>query len=124
MNQTQKAKEKETILTICTALVFLFLVSKGKQLPALYVAVVLGAVGMFSDYLTAKIHGAWMKLAEGMGWVMSKIILGIVFFLFLFPIALLSRITGKSSMQLKRRNGSYFIARNHTYTKKDLEHVW
>lgn len=124
MNQTQKAKEKETILTICTALVLLFVLGKGRSMPLLYVAVGLGVIGMFFDHLTAKIHWAWMKLAEGMGWVMSKVILGIVFFLFLFPIALLSRITGKNSMQLKRKEESYFVTRNHTYTKKDLEHVW
>lgn len=124
MKNILKAKEKETILTIATALVIIYLFPKGRHIELLYVAATLGVIGMFFDYLTAKIHWAWMKLAEGMGWVMSKVILGIVFFLFLFPIAVLSRLLGKNSMQLTKRADSYFVPRNHTYQKKDLEQVW
>src|SRR5688572_1694434 len=103
MSNTPKVKEKETILTIATALVIIYLTPKGRHIELLYVAATLGVIGMFFDYLTSKIHWAWMKLAEGMGWVMNKVILGIVFFVFLFPMAMLYRLSGKNSMQLTKR---------------------
>lgn len=122
--ESNKAKEKETILTICTALVVIYLVVKSHPVQLLYAAAALGAIGMFFDLLTSKIHWAWMKLAEGMGWVMSKVILSIVFFVFLLPVAIVSRMFGNNAMQLNKKSDSYYHTRNHTYSKKDLEQVW
>jgi hypothetical protein len=45
-----------------------------------------------------------MKLAEGMSYVTSRIILGIVFFLVLTPIGLVKRAMGWDPLQ--RRSGS------------------
>ena len=46
----------------------------------------------------------WMKLAEGMAYVSSRIILAIVFFLVLTPIGLVKRAMGWDPLQ--RRSGS------------------
>ena len=119
--ESNKAKEKETILTLCTALVVIYLVVKTHPIQLLYSAVLLGFIGMFFEWLTSKIHWAWMKLAEGMGWVMNKVILSIIFYGFLFPIAMLSKLFGNNNMQLKRKPDTYYHTRNHTYVKKDLE---
>lgn len=119
-----KAKQKETMLTLCVAFVVWHLFSKTHPAWMLYVGVGLGAIGMFSDFFSEKIHWAWMKLAEGMGWVMSKVILSVVFYVFLFPIAIISRILGNNSMQPERKSDTYYHVRNHTYEKKDLEQVW
>jgi hypothetical protein len=125
-NKLTREKELETILTICVALVVIFLLSKQHHKYWLTISVVLGLTGMFSKYLTSKIAWAWMKLSEGMGAVTSKIILSIIFFVFLFPIAMLSRLFGsKSSLQLKKPEGdSYYFMRNHKFEAKDLENVW
>jgi len=121
-----REKELETILTICVALVMVFLLSKQHHKFWLIISVALGLVGMFSKYLTSKIAWAWMKLSEGMGAVTSKIILSFIFFVFLLPIAILSRIFGgKSSLQLKKPEGNtYYFTRNHKFESKDLENVW
>ena len=121
-----REKELETILTICVALVAIFLLSKQHHKYWLTISVLLGLVGMFSKYLTSKIAWAWMKLAEGMGAVTSRIILSFIFFVFLFPIAMLSRLFGsKSSLQLKKVTGdTYYFTRNHKFEAKDLENTW
>lgn len=60
-----------------------------------------------------------------MGWVMSKVILSIIFYLFLFPIALLARLFGNNPMRLKKSSeSSYYVDRNHTYSSGDLENPW
>ncbi len=122
-----REKELETILTLCVALVVLFFVTKKQHAYYLTASVVLGLIGMFSNYLTSKISWAWLKLGEAIGFVMSKVILSVVFFGFLFPIALLSRVfsDNRKNLQLKKSSGnSYFFTRNHKYEAKDLENVW
>ena len=122
-----REKELETILTLCVALVVLFFVTKKQHAYYLTLSVLLGLIGMFSVYLTSKISWAWLKLGEGMGFVMSKVILTIVFYGFLFPIAMLSRVfsNNRKNLQLDKSTGSsYYFTRNHTYQPKDLEDVW
>ncbi|HWB62087.1 MAG TPA: SxtJ family membrane protein [Chitinophagales bacterium] len=121
-----REKELETILTICVALVVFFLIGRQHHKYFLTLSVVLGLIGMFSKYLTAKIAWGWMKLSEMMGAVTSKIILSVVFFVFLMPIAFLARLFGNSnSLQLKKNDGpTYYFTRNHRYTAKDLENGW
>jgi hypothetical protein len=121
---TDKSKVKETMLTLCVAFVVWHLISSTHPVWMLYVAVALGLIGMFFDFLAEKIHWAWMKLAEGIGWVMSKVILSIVFYVFLLPFALLSRLTGSNNLQLKKKGDSYYHTRNHVYRNNDLEKVW
>lgn len=122
-----REKELETVLTLCVALVILFFVTKKQHAYYLTASVLLGLIGMFSVYLTSKISWAWLKIGEGMGFVMSKVILSIVFFGFLFPIALLSRVfsNNRNNLQLKKSSGaSYYVTRNHRFQPKDLEDLW
>lgn len=121
-----REKELETILTLCVALVVLFFVTKKQHAYYLTLGLLLGLIGMFSTYLTSKISWAWLKVGEMMGAVMSKVILSAVFFIFLFPIALLSRLFKRDdNLRLKKSSGnSYFFTRNHKYEAKDLENVW
>lgn len=122
-----REKELETILTICVGLVVIFLVSKNHHHYWLTLSVILGLIGMFSKYLTSKIALGWTRLGEAMGAVTSKVILSIVFFVFLLPIAVLARMFNKekSSLQLKKPTAdSYYFTRNHTYEPQDLKNVW
>jgi hypothetical protein len=109
------------------ALVFLFFLTKKQHAYYLTLSVLLGLIGMFSKSLTAKISWTWLKLGELMGAVMGRVILSLVFFLFLFPIALVSRLfrSKTDNLQLQKTEGSsYFVTRNHRYQAKDLENIW
>ncbi|MCW5906959.1 MAG: hypothetical protein KIS94_03805 [Chitinophagales bacterium] len=122
-----REKELEVILTICVGLLVVYFFTKQQYNWLIVVAIVLGLAGAFSKTLTAKIAWLWIKIGEAMGFVMSKVILSLIFFGFLLPVALLSRLFsgGKDSLQLKRKaTGSYYTERNHTYQAKDLENVW
>ena len=121
-----REKELETILTICVGLVVAYFATKQQHVWLLKLSVLLGLVGMFFKFLTTKIAWLWMKIAEIMGAVTSKIILSAVFFLFLFPISLLQKIfSKKDALQLKKTTGaSYYFVRNHKFEAKDLENSW
>lgn len=122
-----REKEIETILVLCVALVVIFFITGKQHNYLLTISVALGLIGMFSRDLTAKISWAWLKLGEMMGAVMSKVILSIIFFGFLFPLALLSRLFSgnKNTLQLKKGSEpSYYFTRNHKYLPEDLKNLW
>ena len=47
-------------------------------------------------------YKAWMKLGDILGWVNSRIILGLVFLIVLQPIALIMRIFGHDPLRTKK----------------------
>jgi hypothetical protein len=53
----------------------------------------------------------WMKFAEALGWVMTRVILTVFFYLLLTPYGLVSRLFREDPLDLswKRRKPSYWI---------------
>jgi|AntAceMinimDraft_17_1070374.scaffolds.fasta_scaffold13812_3 hypothetical protein len=118
----KKEKNLECILSIVIMLLVFYLIFKIKIL--IPIAILIGAVGLFSNYLTDKISWLWLKLSQFLGFVISKIFLTIIFYVFLLPIALVSRLFTKDNMYLKRRKGSYYFSREHEYISDDFENIW
>jgi hypothetical protein len=97
---------------------------KGAFLAA---AVVLLGAGLFVRPVGALIARAWLKLAEVLGAVNSRIILAAIFYLFLTPIAVLARLIRGDFLHLRKRGGagrSYWHSRDHAYTAEDLGKLW
>jgi hypothetical protein len=119
----KREKNLETILIISTGLIVFYSFTHIKLL--LVIALLLNIIGLCSNFLAGKINWLWFKIADLLGFVSSKVLLSIVFFVFLFPIALLYRLFNRnSSMQLRKTVKTYYFTRNHKYTPKDLENVW
>jgi hypothetical protein len=59
------------------------------------------------------IHIGWMTLAFALGWVNTRILLGVFFFLIVTPIGLIMRMLGKDllSERIDRNAESYWIRR-------------
>lgn len=123
-----RQKHLETILVLVLALGVFYWFShiKRPELAKYYLlsALILGLIGVFIPFLADKIHVGWMKLAHVMGWVMSKVILTLVFFVFLLPMSLIVRLMGKTGVRLKPGGNSYYKERNFLYDKESLENVW
>ena len=115
-------KVLETILVLVLALMVFYRITHNGYFFLL--AIIVGAIGLFIPVLAEKIHVAWMKLAELLGAVTSKIILTIIFFIVLVPVSFLFRAFGKNGVQKKPVNNSCFKERNFTYTAESLENVW
>jgi|SRR5688572_10453068 hypothetical protein len=115
-----RIKHLETILVIVLGLMVFYWIFDSKYL--LWAAFGVGFIGVFIPWLAGKIHWAWMKLAHVMGFVMSKVMLTLVYTLVVVPMGIFSR--KKITMRLKQGTTSYFKERNYTYKKEDLENVW
>ncbi len=124
--KNQREKELETMLTLTVAMVVLYLISKHHYKAFLFAGIVLGVIGLFSRFLTAKISWAWMKFAEILGAINSRVILTIIFYFFLFPIAMISKLFGsKNNLEIKKTTGNtYYFTRNYKFESKDLEKTW
>jgi hypothetical protein len=119
----KKEKYLETLITISTGCLVLFLFFPINIL--LYTAVGLGLIAIFWRKAAEIISWLWLKLGEGMGFVSSKVILSLIFFFVLFPLALLSRLFTKDNLLLKKEEiKSVFFDVNREYRKKDFESLW
>ncbi len=120
-------KIKQTLLVLALALmaVHLFALRDISNVYFLYVAIIFIVLALFPQFfISSFIAKAWLKFGEAMSYVMSKIILTLLFYLFVFPISSLYRLFKKDLMMLKKRKDSYYKKRNHLFEKKDIENPW
>ncbi len=112
----------KALLVIVLGLSILFLVFK---LPLLlYIAIGIGVISLMIPIVGDGIVWAWFKLAEVLGWINSKILLSVLFFVFLTPLAWLARMRKNRPIQLKQSEKTMYVERNHQFTKDDLENTW
>ena len=117
-----KRKHVETILVIAAFLLILARINKSWNF--VYAAVILLILGFSWKWFRENLHWLWMMLAEAMGFVSGKILLSVVFIIIVIPLSFFAKLRGKLSMKLKPGGESYFIIRNHRFTKEDLENPW
>ncbi len=118
-----KSNPVKTLLTISMGFLGLFLAFDLSW--AIWVALGVGVIGLFSDFLSAKIEYLWMKLAHVMGMIVPPVLLAAIFFLFLFPISLLSKLFGKKDpMLLSNRLSSTFTNVDKSFEKESFRKPW
>jgi len=83
--------------------------------PAAAVAVaggVIGLVGLIRPAAIRPIYTGWMMAVFPIGWTMSRLMVGLMFFVVFTPVALVFRLLGRDALQLKRSSrGSYWSAK-------------
>ena len=93
--------------------------------PLSYASLAVGLLASLSSRLAGGIEWLWMKLAQALGWVNSRILLSVVYYIFLLPLALIRRAFQKESNWKYRKDASsFYVERNHTYKKEDLINPW
>ena len=117
-----KLKSLETLLVLVGAMIVIFWITQKKIF--LLIALLIIVIGITSSFLTGKISWLWLQFSELLGAIMSKVILTIVYFVFLVPVALFYRLSKKDALSLKRKDHSYYINRDHQYSPKDIENIW
>jgi len=85
---------------------------RGKFATAAYVLSAAGSILVLCGLLFPRVlivpRCLWMKLAEAMAYVSSRIILAIIFFLVMTPIGLVKRATGWDPLQRRSATGDSF----------------
>jgi hypothetical protein len=118
-----KSEPVKTCLTIAMGFVVVYVATKWNG--ALLISLGVGGIGMFSEYLSKKVDFLWMKLTWVLSLIVPNILLGSVFYLFLFPISMLSKLFGKKDpLLLKNNQSSTYVASNKVFSKVHFEKPW
>ena len=70
----------------------------------LYVGLPSFILGILKPSLLFYPYKAWMKLGLALGWINSRIILGLIYFIVLLPISLIMKIFGYDPLRKKKSN--------------------
>ena len=118
----KRQKELEAILSISMGCLLLYYIYDKQAF--IVIALSLGAIGLIPNKLGWVIARLWYWFSEILGAVVPKIILAVVFYLILYPIAVFSRLFTKDPLRLSRQCESYYHQRDTTYRPADFEKTW
>jgi Saxitoxin biosynthesis operon protein SxtJ len=65
-------------------------------------AAVLWVPALLVPVILRPVYTTWMKIGHGLGWVNSRIILGILFYVVILPMGLVMRLFGSDPMARKK----------------------
>ena len=71
-------------------------------------------LGLGMPIILKPFYLVWMNFAVVLGWLMTRLILGLLFYVIVSPIGLISRLFGKEFLELKNSslNSSYWNYKN------------
>jgi len=122
MKKISKDQSRDTGMAVVLLLLLVF--ASKKREGYLLAAIVLHVVNMAVPQVYKPLAVVWLGFSELLGAVMSKVLLSIVFFGVVTPIAIFRRLAGKDSLKLrafKKSKDSVMVERNHTFSARDLE---
>ncbi|MDD2679596.1 MAG: SxtJ family membrane protein [Candidatus Omnitrophica bacterium] len=96
--------------------IFIIIRHKHSPLPVLIIALIFFIMGVVTPALLKPAYIAWMRFAYLLGWINTRLILVIIFYLVLTPIGLVMRLCGIDSLERKinKKAGSYWKKRELT----------
>jgi hypothetical protein len=124
MNSKQRNSDPvKTVLVITVGFLIVYLVTKWPW--AIKVSIFIGLLGLLSGYIAKKIDFFWMKLTWVLSFIIPNILLTVIFYFFLTPLALLSGLFGnKNQLTLKNTERSLFNDRKKDFDKASFEKPW
>jgi hypothetical protein len=88
-------------------------------------AVIIGPLGLIAPAAVKPIFIAWLTLAFPIGWVVSRVLVALLFWAVMVPVGFVSRLAGRDVLQRQRRadRSSYWTPKPrpgglHTYFRQ------
>ena len=81
--------------------IFLFLREKESFQILLNIGVILSVFGIVIPVILKPLYWIWMIFATMLGWVMTRVILSLLFYVIIMPIGLIPRLFGKQFLELR-----------------------
>ena len=83
-------------------------------------AVVVGGIGLMRPAAVRPIYSGWMVAAFPIGWTISKLTLGLMFYLVFTPVAFVFKAIGRDPLRLRRsQSASYWGAKPGTQSSSE-----
>lgn len=99
------------------------LIMKGENIhPTIpIITLILVCLGFFAPRTLEIPYKLWMGIAIILGFVIGNLVLGILFYVFVTPIAVFKRLFGAGN---KKTRETYWIKREKTWTKESMEQLF
>lgn len=122
--QNPREKDLETIAALAAAALLLYFVFHKAFLAVLAFGLLL--TGLFSRKAAAALCSGWLKFSVVLGEINSRLLLGLVYYFILTPLAYIYRFFNRDPLETARRPGakSYFHELEHQFVPADLERTW
>ena len=80
-------------------------------------------LGIAIPFILKPIYWVWMIFATILGWIMTRVILSLLFYMILTPIGLISRLFGKQFLELKwnKTDSTYWNYRSKRLNRESYE---
>lgn len=112
-----------TVLTIVFGLLFFNFFLDNKAI--FYISLIVSGLGVFSTKISVIIEKIWFKISYILSQIIPNILLSLIFFLILTPIALLSKLFNSQTNFISRNNQkTTFLIQNKSFDKKNFERAW
>jgi NADH:ubiquinone oxidoreductase subunit 5 (subunit L)/multisubunit Na+/H+ antiporter MnhA subunit len=85
------------------------------------IAAVLSLLAAVAPSLLHPVYRGWMRVGEVLGWINTRILLTLVFFLVVTPIGLLMRLFGRSPITTARCDSYWTDVEPHSYGDRHVE---
>ncbi|MCK5175187.1 MAG: hypothetical protein KAR47_17470 [Planctomycetes bacterium] len=124
---TEKTELRKFVVTIAIALSLLGAIAawrgRGYALWLFIFTAVFLSVGLLAPKTLGPVYVGWMAMAKMMGYVMTRVILTVLFYLVVTPVSITAKLFGKSFLDLKfdKNADSYWIERKSEPEKGDYE---
>lgn len=124
---TEKAELQKFVVTIAIALSLLGALAawrgQGYALWLFVFTAVFLSVGLVALKTLDPVYVGWMAMAKMMGYVMTRVILTVLFYLVVTPVSIAARLSGKRFLDLEfdKDADSYWIERKNEPQKSDYE---
>ena len=112
-----------TAIALMFYLVLPWLFDAARSPVVLYVSAAVAGAGSILPSTLYPLYRAWMVLARALGWINSRVLLGLAFYLMVWPVGWLARRLGKLGYRARppRDRASYRSIRERAPTREDLE---
>jgi large-conductance mechanosensitive channel len=108
-----------TVFFIVFTLIGLYPLLKGGNLNiiSILIGIIFLILGILNSRFLTPLNKIWFKFGLLLGQIISPVVMGIIFFLVVTPIAFIMRILGKDVLRLKKNNNSYWIKKTDLKSK-------
>jgi predicted membrane protein len=111
------------ILTMSMSLLIIHFITKWSW-PVI-ASLVIGMIAILVPRAGSNIALGWKKITMLIGFILQRVVLILIFYIFLVPIAFASRLFRKrKSIQLSDEPSSTFIELNKSFDKREFEKPW
>lgn len=88
---------------------------------ALIAAALFAASAAIAPQALTSVYRWWMRLAESLGWINTRIVLIVIFYLVVTPVGLIMRIAGRTPLNTRKKSSYWTEPPRNSYGDRHYE---